>query len=209
MVTLDEAGMVFVDPTAYADERRFHEAATLLRRESPVHWVDGPGYRPFWAVTRHADVSAVERDNERFLNAPRPLLARIEAEELAAQNPQVLRTLIHMDEPDHKAYRGIAATWFQPNSLKRLDDEINRLARHYVDRMVELGDECDFVTDVAVHFPLSVILSILGLPETDFERMLSLTQELFGGDDEDLRRSTDLEEQFAVLARLLQLLHRS
>jgi cytochrome P450 len=40
---------------------------------------------------------------------------------------------------------------------------------------------------------------LLGLPESDFDRMLMLTQQLFGGDDEDLRRSTDLEEQFTVL----------
>jgi cytochrome P450 len=199
MVSLDEAAKVFIDPTAYAEEARFHEAASLLRRESPVHWVEGPGYRPFWVLTRHADISAVERDNERFLNAPRPLLATVEAEQLAIEHGQVLRTLIHMDEPDHKAYRAIAATWFQPNSLKRLDERITVLARQYVDRMVDLGGECDFVKDVAVHFPLSVILSLLGLPESDFDRMLQLTQELFGGDDPELRRSTDLEEQFTVL----------
>ena len=46
--------------------------------------------------------------------------------------------------------------------------------------MAELDGECDFVTDVAVHYPLYVILSLLGLPEEDFPRMLKLTQELFG-----------------------------
>jgi cytochrome P450 len=44
-----------------------------------------------------------------------------------------------------------------------------------------------------------VILSFLGLPEDDFDRMLMLTQQLFGSDDEELRRSTDVEEQFTVL----------
>ncbi len=66
-LSVSEAGRVFVDPSAYADEERFHEATTLLRRESPVHWVDEPDYRPFWAITRHADVMDVERDNARFL----------------------------------------------------------------------------------------------------------------------------------------------
>jgi cytochrome P450 len=50
-----------------------------------------------------------------------------------------------------------------------------------------------------VLYPLYVILSLLGLPDTDFDRMLMLTQQLFGGDDEDLRRSIDVEEQFTVL----------
>jgi cytochrome P450 len=198
-MTTDEAGRVFLDPTAYADEERFHRATTLLRQTSPVHWVEGPGYRPFWALTRHADIMEVERDNHRFLSAPRPLLATEVAEQLAIDQGQVLRTLIHMDEPDHKAYRAIAATWFQPNSLRRLEERMHELAVRFVDRMAELGSSCDFVRDVAVHYPLYVILSLLGLPESDFERMLMLTQQLFGGDDPELRRSTDLEEQFTVL----------
>src|SRR5580658_2473450 len=198
-LSVSEAGRVFVDPSAYAHEERFHEATTLLRRESPVHWVDEPDYRPFWAITRHADVMDVERDNARFLSAPRPLLATAAAEALAEEKGQVLRTLIHMDEPDHKAYRAIAAAWFQPKALKRMDDRMRVLATRFVDHMAELGTECDFARDVAVHYPLYVILSLLGLPESDFERMLMLTQQLFGGDDPELRRSTDLEEQFTVL----------
>ena len=37
-------------------------------------------------------------------------------------------------------------------------------------------------------YPLQVILSILGLPESDYARMLTLTQELFGATDPDLQR---------------------
>ncbi len=166
-LSVEEAGRVFVDPSAYAEEDRFHAATALLRRESPVHWVDEPGYRPFWAITRHADVMDVERDNARFLSAPRPLLATEAAEALAEEKGQVLRTLIHMDEPDHKAYRAIAAAWFQPNALKRMEDRMRELAVRFVDRMAELGTECDFVRDIAVHYPLYVILSLLGLKPRD------------------------------------------
>ncbi len=120
-------------------------------------------------------------------------------EQLAIEKGEVLRTLIHMDEPDHKAYRAVAAAWFQPNSLRKLEDRMHVLATRFVDRMVELGGECDFARDIAVHYPLYVILSLLGLPESDFDRMLMLTQQLFGGDDDELRRSTNLEEQFTVL----------
>lgn len=44
-----------------------------------------------------------------------------------------------------------------------------------------------------------VILSLLGLPESDFPRMLTLTQELFGGDDDELKRGASLDQQLAVL----------
>jgi cytochrome P450 len=198
-MTPEEAGRVFVDPTAYAEESRFHEATAYLRRHDPVHWVEEPGYLPFWAVTRHADVMSVERDNSLFLSAPRPLLQPDWMDIQAEQEGRPIRTLIHMDEPDHRVYRAIASDWFRPKQMKALEERVAVLATRFVDRMAEMGGECDFVTDVAVNFPLYVILSMLGLPESDFPRMLKLTQELFGGDDPELRRSEDPEEQLQVL----------
>ena len=101
-----------------------------------------------------------------------------------------IRTLVQMDAPDHPVYRRISSDWFKPKSIGRLGDRIAELAKRYVDRMAELGGECDFVTDVAVHYPLYVILSLLGLPEEDFPRMLKLTQELFGTVDPELGAAT-------------------
>jgi cytochrome P450 len=198
-MTPEEAGRVFVDPTAYAEESRFHEATSYLRHHDPVHWVEEAGYLPFWAVTRHADVRAVERDNSLFLSAPRPLLQPDWMDIQAREEGRPIRTLIHMDEPDHKVYRAIASDWFRPKQLKALEEKVAVLAARFVDRLADMGGECDFVSDIAVNFPLYVILSLLGLPESDFPRMLALTQELFGGDDPELRRSEDPQEQLQVL----------
>ena len=53
---MDEAAKVFADPKAYADEPKLHAALTHLRANAPVSWVDVPSYRPFWAITKHADI---------------------------------------------------------------------------------------------------------------------------------------------------------
>ncbi|MEW2353723.1 cytochrome P450 [Spirillospora sp. NPDC029432] len=201
-LTLDEAGRALADPAAYADDARLHAAMALLRREAPVHWVDRPGYNPFWAITRHADVLEIERNHEIFLNAPRPLLATAVQDRINRQRAEQgvgLRTLIHMDDPDHRVVRAIGADWFRPKAMRDLEPRIRELARRYVDRMAILGDSCDFVQQVAVHYPLYVILSLLGLPESDFDRMLKLTQELFGGDDTEMRRGETPEEMLEVL----------
>jgi cytochrome P450 len=202
---LSDLAEVFVDPTAYADEERFHAACRVLRREHPVIRVESELYRPFWAITRHADVLDVERDNEHFVSAPRPLLASAVMERRAeAGGGPMLRTLIHMDDPDHKAFRGVASSWFLPKRMRALEDRIRELAGRYIDHMADLGGSCDFAQEVAVGFPLHVILSILGLPEADFPRMLQLTKELFGGDDDELGRSRDPEEQMTVLLDFFQ-----
>lgn len=195
----DDAGLALIDPAAYADPGRYHAAAELLRRRSPVHWVDGEGVRPFWAITRHADVMEIERNHEIFLNGPRPLLMPEAAERYMAENGGELRTLIHLDDPDHKQQRAIGANWFSPRAMRRLQVRVDELARRYVDRMAELGTGCDFASDIAVHYPLYVILSLLGLPESDFPRMLQLTQELFGGADPERRRGQSDEERLATL----------
>ncbi|WUH99089.1 cytochrome P450 [Spirillospora sp. NBC_00431] len=201
-LTVDEAGLAVVDPAAYADDRRLHESLALLRRESPVHYVDAPGYDPFWAVTRHEDVLEVERNHQLFLNAPRPLLATAELDAMNRRRAKEgigLRTLVHMDDPDHRVVRAIGADWFRPRAMRTLEPRVRELARRYVDRMADAGGECDFAQEIAVHFPLYVILSLLGLPESDFGRMLKLTQELFGGDDTDFQRGASNQEKLDVL----------
>jgi len=203
-LSIQEAGRVFTDPTAYADEPRFYAACALLRREAPVHRVEAEDFYPFFAVTKHADVMEVERQHERWLNAPRPILGPKAGDDQRAATGDVLRTLIHMDAPDHPVYRHIASDWFLPKSLSRLDERIAELAKRYVDRMADLGGECDFVTDVAVHYPLYVILSILGLPEEDFPRLLKLTQELFGAADPEMARGTTPEELMQTLQDFFQ-----
>jgi cytochrome P450 len=196
---------VFVDPSAYADEERFHAACRVLRREHPVAKVESDIYPTFWALTRHADVLDVERDNEHFRNAPRPLLVPSAMEARAEANGgQVLRTLIHMDDPEHKAFRGITSSWFLPGRIRILENRIRELAVRYIDHMIQLGSSCDFAQEVAVGFPLHVILSILGLPEEDFPKMLQLTRELFDGDDDEVIRSRDPAERMAVLLGFFQ-----
>ncbi|MEY2424256.1 MAG: hypothetical protein QOI95_4323 [Acidimicrobiaceae bacterium] len=205
LTDLTDLTTVFVDPTAYADEERFHAACRVLRREHPVARVESERYRPFWAVTRHADVLDIERDNEHFRNAPRPLLVPAAMEAAAEANGgPMLRTLIHMDDPDHKAFRGITSSWFLPGRIRALEDRVRELAVRYIDHMAELGGSCDFVQEVAVGFPLHVILSILGLPEQDFPRILQLTTEAFGSDDEELTRSADPQERMATMLDFFQ-----
>ena len=201
--TMDDAAKVLADPKGYADDARLHEALTHLRAHNPVAYVDNPPYRPFWAITKHADIMAIERDNDLWLSEPRPLLATAEADDVLKSQQAAglgIRTLIHMDDPHHRKVRAIGADWFRPKAMRDLKVRVDELAKRYVDRMRDIGPECDFVEDIAVNFPLYVILSLLGLPEEDFPRMLKLTQEMFGGDDEEHRRGGSTEDLLAVLA---------
>ena len=195
--TMDEAAKVFANPLAYTDEPKLHAALTHLRADAPVSWVEVPDYRPFWAITKHADVMDIERNNMLFTNWPRPVLTTAEGDELQAAAG--VRTLIHLDDPQHRVVRAIGADWFRPKAMRALKMRVDELAKSYVDKMMAVGPECDFVQEVAVNYPLFVIMSLLGIPESDFPRMLKLTQELFGSDDSEFKRGSSNEDQLPAL----------
>lgn len=190
---------MFVTPAAYADPAYFHEACAVLRRDDPIHLVEHPDFAPFHAITRHADVHEIEVHHREWHNAPKPVISNLEADRRRAEQGDLLRTLIHMDDPDHRAYRGITADWFLPKNLATLESRLADLAKLSVQRMEELGGRCDFARDIAMQYPLQVILAILGLPESDYPRMLTLTQELFGSADPELSRGQSLEDLAAVI----------
>jgi len=200
--TMDEAAKVLADPLAYADEPTLHAALAHLRANAPVSWVEVPNYRPFWAITKHADILDIERDNVLFTNWPRPVLTTTEGDELQATAG--VRTLIHLDDPQHRVVRAIGADWFRPKAMRALKVRVGELAKSYVDKMMAVGPECDFVQEVAVNYPLYVIMSLLGIPEADFTRMLKLTQELFGSDDSEFKRGSTNEDQLPALLDMFQ-----
>jgi cytochrome P450 len=194
---MDEAAKLLADPLTYTDEHRLHAALTHLRASAPVSRVDVPNYRPFWAITKYADIVDIERDNMLFTNWPRPVLATVDGDELQAAAG--VRTLIHMDDPQHRVVRAIGSDWFRPKAMRALKVRVDELAKIYVDKMMAAGPECDFVQHIAVNYPLYVIMSLLGIPEADFARMLRLTQELFGSADSEFRRGAAEGDQLPAL----------
>lgn len=187
-----------VDPKAYADGR-IHETYRWLRANMPLSVAEPEGYDPFWVVTRHADILDVSRRNADFHSGDRQTVITTKAademiRERMGGSPHLLRTLVQMDPPDHPKYRLLTQGWFAPPNVKLREERIRRIARGAVERMLATGGRCDFVNEIALHYPLHVIMEILGVPEADEPRMLRLTQELFGAADPELGRKPDLDE---------------
>lgn len=193
MIPQDIANTI-VDPKAYANWDRSHDAFRWLRANAPLEQAQPEGFDPFWVVTRFADIQEVEKQNELFHNGDRatvvtPIEADLKVRQLTGGSPHLVRSLVQMDNPDHFAYRRLTQAWFLPQNLRQLEGRIREIARGFIDRMAEKGDRCDFARDVAFLYPLHVIMEVLGVPECDEPRMLKLTQELFGSADPELNRS--------------------
>jgi cytochrome P450 len=180
----------------YGNLEQQHALFSMLRSEDPVHWTEPNGYRPFWTVSKHRDVMEIEKQNDKFINAPRTKLLSIEFEskvkEAMGGRPMLVRAINQMDNPDHAKYKKLTHAWFQPKQVRLLEESIDRLARESIDRMLAYGGACDFYNDVVVRFPLKVIMLILGIPDEHGQRLLDITRAYFGGGDPEMQRGSDL-----------------
>jgi cytochrome P450 len=182
-----------VNPDLYANEDEIHAVYTKLRREDPLHWTEPRAFRPFWSVTKNADILEIERKSQIFVNRHRTYLAPISGEQWVQSvsgDTHLFRTLVDLDDPMHIKLRALTQGWFMPPNLKKLEARIAQIAKDHVDRMVEMGGECDFVKEVALWYPLRVIMQILGVPKDDEPFMLKMTQEIFGPSDPDVADAT-------------------
>ncbi len=193
-----EIAWTLVDPKSYASDT-IHKSYAWLRANNPLGQAKIEGYDPFWVVTKHADILEVSRQNALFHSGDKQTTLSTQegdrqVRQMTGGSPHLVRSLVQMDAPDHPKYRALTQAWFLPQNIKSLEGRIREIARESVDKMLATGGTCDFVADVALHFPLHVIMEILGVPREDEPRMLMLTQELFGSTDPELGRKSAIED---------------
>ncbi len=170
-----------ISPDTFA-ERTPHEEWKRLRRESPIHRFENTPL-PFWAITKHADITSIGRQPDLFLSGERIFVnPRIDEEREFDPPP----TLIQMDNPQHRLNRKLISSRFTPRALKKIYPDVDRIARKIVDDMLAEGEgEIDFVDQVAAPLPIAVIAWLLGVPESDWQLLYDWTNALIGFDDPD------------------------
>ncbi|MBS0334281.1 MAG: cytochrome P450, partial [Proteobacteria bacterium] len=155
-----------------------HDQFDWLRRNAPVRWHEEPGGRGFWAVTRHADVWAVDRDFQAYSSEPTIMIADPAAEQAAGFGPY--KMMLMMDPPEHTAFRKLIRSEFTQPAARLREDRIKALARRIVDGVIDQSSgawgECDFVSQVAGEMPSFVIAELMGLPLDDGRELYKLTE---------------------------------
>ncbi|PKZ66067.1 cytochrome P450 [Gordonia terrae] len=195
----DHIAQQIVLPEGHRDDAQLFEAYRWLRDNNPLGVAEVEGYDPVYLVSKHADIMEIERQPHIFSNAGgedkgkfNPILANKAGDEFTRSinngSLRILETLTYLDPPEHTVVKDIAADWFRPGNLKQWEDTIRGLAAESVDRLLAGDGKIDFVKDFALQYPLHVIMSLFGVPESDEPRMMTLTQEFFGTADPDAAR---------------------
>jgi cytochrome P450 len=143
---------------------RMHE----LRRQSPVHLGpvdlgDGadtpdPDRPPGVTVFGFDEVVQVLRDNDTYSSTIYE----------GVMGLVMGRTILQMDEPEHRVQRALVSPTFRSKILQRWEEGLVRcVVDELIDGFADRG-HADLVQELTFNFPVQVIAHILGLPRSDF-----------------------------------------
>jgi cholest-4-en-3-one 26-monooxygenase len=186
-----------VDPARFAANGYPEAAWARLRAEAPIAHFAPPGYDPFWAVTKHADVAEVTSQPVRFSNEHGLVLGPVGAPS------QPMEMVVTMDPPRHGPLRRVGMRHFTPRSIRSRHAEIDRITTEILDQAATRADPStfDFVERIAAPLPIAVISWFLDVPREDWQLLFRWTNEIVGKDDPDFGRPGETPTQTVRRAR--------
>lgn len=149
-----------------------------MRAGAPVMWHDEkriPGYEGpgFWAVTRHADVMAVNGDPATFSSQRGGILMAVGKPEM--RHNLLFRAsmdaMINLDGANHLQLRREHMPYFTPSYLRGVTERVRGEVTRLLDDMADKG-ECDLVENFSAVLPLFTLCEILGVPPEDRGKFL-------------------------------------
>jgi cholest-4-en-3-one 26-monooxygenase len=164
-----------------------------MRATSPVFWVEqepeayagfenSPGY---WALTRHADVSAVSKNSKDWSSRENGAIIRFAPDMTRDQVELQSVMIINQDPPDHTKFRHIISRGFTPRGIGALREDLETRTRRIVSEAVEKGTG-NFVDDIASELPLQAIADLLGVPQEDRHKLFHWSNQMMSYDDPEV-----------------------
>jgi cholest-4-en-3-one 26-monooxygenase len=195
------------DPDLLADHLPLDEFA-WLRRNQPVRWNNQDasgayGDGGFWAVTRHADVTAVNRNPSWSVETNSAFVRRLDESDPTGESTKNL--LLCMDPPRHTRVRRVGNRCFTPRALAGLEDDLRERANRIIWAAKTEGTG-DFVIDVARHLPLQAIAGLMGIPDSDRQRLFHWSDQMAGSEDPEYANAdlSGVVEMFAYAHSLAE-----
>jgi cholest-4-en-3-one 26-monooxygenase len=197
-----------ISPERYARNGYPDAEWTYLRGHAPVYRYDRANVRPFWAITKHADIIEVSRQPGLFRNAPLLSIATRD-DELEPQRKRAVRHLLNMDPPEHGKYRDLVKHRFTPRAVRALEAEISDIVERVMQQIGRTRGstagmpQCDFVADVAAPIATDVTAALLGVPKPDRPRLSRWTNAIAGASDPEFQEGTSAQETIRSSRRAL------
>jgi cytochrome P450 len=157
---------------------------TLIPRihEGPaVFYVDNVsiGPKPGWIVRRNADLRKIYSDTENFHKRGNTGFAQ-----MIGESWDIIPT--ELDPPAHTGFRAALNPIFAASKMMELDKLVRARARTYIDKFKDRG-ACEFISEFAINFPITIFLDLVGLPQERRPQFLEWENHLLHGTDHAAR----------------------
>jgi cholest-4-en-3-one 26-monooxygenase len=179
MSTLSLEDIKVFDPDTYAngDPTTFGlplDQYEYLREHAPCYkqkFEDPLLVEETWVVSRHQDITAVDRDPETWSAAGggvniwkvTPINAKQICDEIGFGKPAMLT----MDGDDHRRNRGVISRAFTPRTVQNLEPRFRQYAKTVVDNALAQDGPFNFIEIVAHAMPQEALGDVLGIPPED------------------------------------------
>jgi cholest-4-en-3-one 26-monooxygenase len=193
-------GYDFTDP--FLNEKAIpHDDFRTLRQTAPVTWIEqaegsydgmseesGNGY---FAVTKHADVSAISKNSNDWSNSENGAIIRFQTGMQREQIEMQRVIMLNQDNPEHRTTRQIISRGFTPRSIADLEEIMTRRAHDIVQTAVQNGTG-NFVQEVAAELPLQAIADLIGVPQEDRRKLFDWSNQMLAADDPEIEGEPDV-----------------
>ena len=136
-----------------------------MRDEAPVYYSEK---YDFYALSRHADVTAAYKNVEVFSSSKGVDLSTIRK---GFQNKDlpVPKLIIMIDPPDHNRLRVLVSRVFTPRAIGNLEPMVRSVIEGFLDNAP--WPDVDVVQDWSGPFPVEIICQMLGVPEENRQQI--------------------------------------
>lgn len=156
-----------------------HNTFRRLRQEDPVSWTDWDQGEGFWSITRHQDITEMNRNFAVFSSA-----RGIRMEDQTYEEYLARRTFQETDPPEHMKTRIKVAKAFSKPVVADFEEPIRELCDEILDEALELG-EFDATKVIARQLPMRMLGRILGTPDEDLPWLVEKGDALIANTDPD------------------------
>jgi len=191
-------------PCTIADRTVYHENIfeTKLPQEHvgkpAVFWCPDiyPDKTGAWVVRRVEDLKEVYADDDLFTKKGFSGFSRMIGEDW-----DLVPTELTGEQ--HAKVRRVLNPVFAPQKMFALDEVVRKRARTLIAAFKDRG-HCDFVSEFAVPFPVTIFLDLFGLPQSEMQKFLDWEYALLHGNDMQARMQATREVKAYLLDAIAQ-----
>jgi cytochrome P450 len=170
----------------FYQDRRFENGTlegiiALAREAPPIFFSQYNGGH--WVVMGHPEMIEVVKHATLFSNAKVTIPTSADPSEYGLTFGP-----LHLDPPEHGPQRRALSQVMPPRDMRALEPAIRQVAVAILDRLAPTG-RCEFVSDIAEPYPVTIVLQMMGLPDSRLYEFRQWAKDFITNADAEVKKA--------------------